>query len=364
MKINELHQEWFAYKEQRVKPSSLASYETAYATYIAPYFQGWDMQQGVNNKQMNSFIDHLLHERGLSRKSAQDVKIVLGNILKYGSMEHDIPLFTYMIEYPTASMEKQHDLHYFTKEQCKTVFKAMDCDPSGELLGMVIGLTTGMRIGEIVGLRFEDVDFDAKTITVNRTIERVICERDGTKLNLDGVEVLSMAPSGRSAIVANPPKTSSSHRTCPLSALPMKWLRNYSKVQKPDRYIVSMSTKPIEPRTYRNWYYQELDKLGLPRLHPHCMRHTFASQPDGCEVFHPVQLLKRKDAKAGRFPHVCRESSFPGSRSPLSSGILLPALPRLFPKISYSCFSSFYIKLPIKLLRWISVGPFSFSAAM
>lgn len=43
MKINELHQEWFAYKGQRVKPSSLASYETAYATYIAPYFQGWDI---------------------------------------------------------------------------------------------------------------------------------------------------------------------------------------------------------------------------------------------------------------------------------------------------------------------------------
>ena len=59
MKINELHQEWFAYKGQRVKPSSLASYETAYATYIAPYFQGWDMQQGVNNKQMNQFVDHL-----------------------------------------------------------------------------------------------------------------------------------------------------------------------------------------------------------------------------------------------------------------------------------------------------------------
>ena len=94
------------------------------------------MQHGVNNKQMNSFIDHLLHDRGLSRKSAQDVKIVLGNILKYGSMEHDIPLFTYMIEYPTASMEKQHDLHYFTREQCKVVFKAMDDDPSGELLGI------------------------------------------------------------------------------------------------------------------------------------------------------------------------------------------------------------------------------------
>ena len=184
------------------------------------------MMEGVNNKQMNQFIEHLIQSKGLSRKSAQDVKIVLGNMLKYGSMEHDIPLFTYMIEYPTAALEKKKDLHFFTKEQCKSVFKAMDDDPSGELLGMVIGLTTGMRIGEIVGLRFEDVDFDAKTITVNRTIERIVCERNGMKLNLSDSEVLSIASSGKSAIVANAPKTSSSHRTCPLSALPLKWLRH------------------------------------------------------------------------------------------------------------------------------------------
>ena len=278
MTITELHNEWFTYKSQRIKSSSLASYECAYNTYIAPYFSGHNMMEGVNNKQMNQFIEHLIQSKGLSRKSAQDVKIVLGNMLKYGSMEHDIPLFTYMIEYPTAALEKKKDLHFFTKEQCKSVFKAMDDDPSGELLGMVIGLTTGMRIGEIVGLRFEDVDFDAKTITVNRTIERIVCERNGMKLNLSDSEVLSIAPSGKSAIVANAPKTSSSHRTCPLSALPLKWLKAYAKVQKPERYIVGMGKKPIEPRTYRNWYYAKLDELGLPRLNPHCMRHTFATQ--------------------------------------------------------------------------------------
>lgn len=278
MTINELHREWFAYKSQRIKPSSLSSYECAYSTYIAPYFKEQDMQQGVNNKQMNLFVEHLMKDCKLSRKSAQDVKIVLGNMLKYGSMEHEIPLFTYMIEYPTAAMEKRKDLHFFTKEQCKTVFKAMDDDPSGELLGMVIGLTTGMRIGEIVGLRFEDVDFEAKTITVNRTIERIVTERGGTRIDLTGLEVVSMADSGRSAIVANPPKTSSSHRTCPLSALPLKWLRAYSKTNTPSRYIVGLKQKPIEPRTYRNWYYQKLEELGLPKLNPHCMRHTFATQ--------------------------------------------------------------------------------------
>lgn len=276
MTIKELHSEWFAHKIQRIKPSSLASYECLFFTYIAPYFAEIDISLGVNNRQMNQFVEHLIHECKLSRKSSQDVKVVLCNMLKYGSMEHDIPLFTYMIEYPTAATEKKKDLHFFTKEQCRQVFKAMDEDPSSELLGMVIGLTTGMRIGEIVGLRFEDVDFEQKTVTVNRTIVRITTVRDGIALDLNKAEIIRN--SRLSAVVANPPKTSNSRRTCPLSALPLKWLKAYSKTNTPSRYIVGLKAEPIEPRTYTKWYYQKLDALGLPRLTPHCMRHTFATQ--------------------------------------------------------------------------------------
>ena len=171
MNINELHQEWFQYKAQRIKPSSLATYETSYSLYVAPYFAEHDMSQGVTNKQMNQFIDYLIHDRNLSRKSAQDCKIVLGNMLKYGATEHDFPLYTYHIEYPTAAMEQNHKIQFFSREHCRKVFQQMEADPSSHLLGMVIGLTTGMRIGELVGLRFSDCDLHEKTITVNRTIK-------------------------------------------------------------------------------------------------------------------------------------------------------------------------------------------------
>lgn len=273
MNISELHQEWFQYKDQRVKPSTLASYESLYSLYIKPYFSSHDMSQGVTNKQMNQFIDYLIHERGLSRKTAQDSKIVLTNMLRYGTEEHGLPFFSYHIEYPTASMEQRGRIQFFGKEECRKVFQQMEKDPDSLLLGMVIGLTTGMRVGELTGLRFSDVDLQAKTVSVNRTIERI--HTRGT-INLERVEVIST--SKNSVVVASPPKTASSRRTCPLSALPLKWIKLYSKSNPPDRYIVGLGKKPVEPRTFREWYHRELKLLGLPQLNPHCMRHTFATQ--------------------------------------------------------------------------------------
>ena len=273
MNINELHQEWFQYKGKRVKPSTLACYENLYVLYVKPYFAEHDMSQSVTNKQMNQFIEYLIHDRNLSRKTAQDCKILLTNVLRYGAEEHGFPFFSYHVEYPTASMEQRERIQFFSKEECRKVFQQMEADPDSMLLGLVIGLTTGMRIGELTGLRFSDVEIQAKTVSVNRTIERI--HTRGT-FNLEGVEVIGT--SKRSVVVASPPKTINSRRTCPLSALPLKWIKLYSKTNTPDRYIVGLGKKPVEPRTYRNWYYNELERLGLPKLNPHCMRHTFATQ--------------------------------------------------------------------------------------
>ena len=236
------------------------------------------MMLGVDNKQMNAFVNYLLDERKLTVKSTCDTKSVLTNILHFGSMNYDIPLHAYRVEYPSDSRSKSGQLRFFSKEQCAVVFKAMEDDPSSELLGVVIGLTTGMRIGEITGLRFGDVDFDRKTVEVSRTITRVQLDSADMDDALSGVDVITRSDSGRSFIVANSPKTPTSHRTCPLTAFAVKWIKNYAKSNTPDRYIVGLGKKPIEPRTYRSVYYKLLDRLGLPALHPHCMRHTFATQ--------------------------------------------------------------------------------------
>lgn len=283
MTIEQLYQEWFQYKKLRIKLSSLSTYSYQFTNHIEPYFKEYDIMQGVNNKQMIRFVDHLIFEKHLVVGSAQDVKNVLTNMLTFGNMQYEIPMFVYKIDYPTISTGRSHGLQFFSRDDCRTVFKAMENNPSSELLGIVIGLTTGMRIGELVGLRFEDVDFNAKTVSVNRTIERVLAHGNNKAfkdevVNTQRVELLSAARSGRSAVIASSPKTASSRRTCPLTSLPLKYLRLYSRCFNEKRYIIGLSEKPIEPRIYRNIYYKILEDLGLPALHPHCMRHTFATQ--------------------------------------------------------------------------------------
>lgn len=274
MNIKELHDEWFHYKGKRVKASTLATYESLYDLYVESYFAGHDMSKGVTNKEMNQFVEYLIRDKGLSLRTARDSKVVLGNMLGYGATEHNFPLYPYRIEYPTAAKEQGRRIRFFSKEDCRKVFQKMEQDPDSRRLGLILGLTTGMRVGELVGLRFSDVDLQGKTISVNRTIQRIYL-RPG--ISLDGLEIISEGEN-KSVVVANSPKTANSRRTCPLSALPLKWIRLYSKVNTPDRYIIGLGKKPIEPRTFRNWYYDELELLGLPLLNPHCMRHTFATQ--------------------------------------------------------------------------------------
>lgn len=278
--IDQLFNEWFDYKSTRIKASSLSSHAQHFK-YIKPYFQNTDMSLGVDNKAMTKFIDHLF-SLGLCNKTVQDAKIVVTNMLKYASMKYDTPTFQYHIEYPTENLSKRKPIQFFSKDECKKVFAEMDAKPTPKLLGLVIGLTTGMRIGEICGLKFSDIDFDSKTITVNRTIVRVNLNVNGKCVKLDNTEVISFGSIKQaSALVANTPKTINSQRTCPLAALPLKWLKAYKKSPfcvGSDPYILSLGLIPLEPRNYRNWYYEELARLGLPALNPHCMRHTFATQ--------------------------------------------------------------------------------------
>ena len=282
LKIKQVFDEWFDYKSKRVKTSTLSTYCNHFR-YIHLYFVDKDMSSGVTNKEMTKFVEYLL-SIGLSKKTAQDVKIVLTNILKYLSLQYDTPTYQYNIDYPTDNLGKRSQIKFFSKEDCKKVFEEMEKDPDPRLLGMVIGLTTGMRIGEICGLKYTDIDFDEKTISVNRTIERIVINWSGKVIDYGNNDVIRIGNHRQSSVVvANPPKTINSVRKCPVAKLPLKWLKEFKntpfmKAKPNDCYVLSLSPFPIEPRVYRNYYYKELEKLGLPKLNPHCMRHTFATQ--------------------------------------------------------------------------------------
>lgn len=138
---------------------------------------------------------------------------------------------------------------------------------------------TGIRLGELLGLQWSDIDFRAKMLHVRRTLNR-LQKRD---VSLD-----SELP--RTEIVIQEPKTENSVRDIPLLAPVISDLLNWRKVQEQDcltsgeaytenDFIV---TNPkgnfIEPRTFSDYYNQILQIAGLRHFTFHALRHTFASR--------------------------------------------------------------------------------------
>lgn len=132
-----------------------------------------------------------------------------------------------------------------------------------KLYGIIICLYTGLRIGELLALKWEDIDFRCGLLYVNRT------GRDGRDEN------------GVYTLICNSPKTTTSKRCIPLSRQIIKLLR-IIKSKSNSQYIISSKGKPVLIRSYQRSFEKLLDKLGIPRRGFHALRHTFATRAIEC----------------------------------------------------------------------------------
>ena len=130
-------------------------------------------------------------------------------------------------------------------------------------LGIFICLSTGMRIGEICGLRWQDVDVDDGVIMVRHTLQRIYILDEGER---------------HTEIILDTPKTSNSIRDIPMSSELLRIMKQFNKVVNDDYFVISNDINPIEPRTYRNYYKRLCKKLDIPELKFHGLRHSFATR--------------------------------------------------------------------------------------
>lgn len=285
MTLHELYEIWIKDKKLRVKMSTVCAYEGLYAKHIFPALGKEDVMT-LDRKKLKPFVDSLLER--LSRHSTRDVLIVVKNMLKFADEELDmnVPSCTWRYKWPTASREGKKNLERYTVQELKKIVDYLENNPSSRNLGLLIAIGTGLRIGEICGLRWEDVDVGAKTITVNRTIERI------SKRTEDGTGV-------KSKLIFSTPKSESSNRTVPLPSSVVQIVKNFSKTVRPDYYVVTSNAKPTEPRTYRNYYKKTVgDILGFDCLLKfHALRHSFASVmiENNVDVKTVSQLLGHSD---------------------------------------------------------------------
>lgn len=255
---------WLMKKKYEVRESTFANYCNLLNNTIIPCL-GDIPCENFNNKIIQQFAYWAKEkggseQKGVSEHYIKDCLLIIKAIIKDGQDENVFPDFGLKrIKVPKTLMIESTKKTY-TEEEYKKIIKYILDNISPRSLGVLIGIFTGMRIGEICALKWDDIDFKDKIINVNKTVQRIYNQ-------LDEFE--------KSKIVITPCKTENSQRSVPIAADLYKMLKAL-RTNGGD-YVLTGTTKLIEPRTFRKFYTKMMNDCGVAPIKFHSLRHTFAS---------------------------------------------------------------------------------------
>ena len=248
---------WKEDKKQYVKRSTFAAYTLLIENHILPSFGEMAL---VEEQDVQTFVFRKLNE-GLSHKTIKDILIVLKMILRFGAKNQMTAYRQIDIKFPTE--RDKHSIDILNRSHQKQIMEYIRLHFTFKNLGIYICLSAGMRIGEICALTWDDLDVENGIIHVRKTIQRIYVIEEHRKYT---------------EVILDTPKTKNSIREIPMTKNLLKMIRPIKKIVNGNFYVLTNEPKPTEPRTYRNYYKQFMQSLGLPLMKFHGLRHSFATR--------------------------------------------------------------------------------------
>ena len=248
-----------------IKPSSkertYIRYWQLIRTHIAPKTGEIDLND-LTPIVLQSFVTKLLNSgnkktgKGLSANTVNAIISVMQNSLKTAH------LLGYVKEY-TANMIKrpklkERKIECFTLSEQKKIEAAVFESKKTKLLGIVLCLYSGLRIGELIALQWKDIDIAKGLLTVSRSCHDT---------------------SG--GIVFDEPKTAMSRRIIPLPKQLLPKLKGIKKSNNSD-FVVSVGGNAVSVRSYQRSFELLLKRLNIDHRGFHSLRHTFATRALEC----------------------------------------------------------------------------------
>lgn len=249
--VCELFDEWLTAVRLKVKISTYACYNIKIIKHILPAFGGMTYEKlTINN--LHEFIEKKLNE-GLSAKYVSDIIVVFKSMTKYASKIHGYANPLENVVLPKKEKKKMKLLSKFEQEKLSSfVLK----NPNNTRIGVLLSYYAGLRIGEVCGLRWCDIDLCKGILKVERTVQRIY-ENGSTKLIVDS------------------PKSRSSVREIPLPEFLIEILKKFKTSDS--AFVLSGTERLIEPRTLQYRFKSLLKKADLPSINYHSLRHMFAT---------------------------------------------------------------------------------------
>lgn len=255
--ISQIADLWKEEKRQFVKKSTFAAYSLIVETHLLPAFGNLTT---VTEKGVQDFVLHKLNG-GLSQKTIKDMLIVLRMILKYGAKKNYYVYAPIDVIFPTD--RERQELEVLSIANQKKIMRFVEENFTFRNLGIFICLSTGIRIGEICALTWEDIDTENGIIHIRKTIQRIYIRENDIR---------------HTELMIDTPKTATSIRDIPMTKNLLSVLKPLRKVVNENFFVLTNDITPTEPRTYRNYYKKLLVKLHIPPIKFHGLRHSFATR--------------------------------------------------------------------------------------
>ena len=252
--VDKVYEEWLNAVVNRVKESTFANYKAKIEKHILPEFADIpcaDLSAG----RINEFINKKLAE-GLSASYVRDIFTIFKSMLKYAQEEYGFKLSLKNVVLPKTEKKQ---IEKISNAAQKRLVSYLRNNISLTAFGILISLFMGLRIGELCGLKWSDVDFGNKILHIRRTVQR-ISSANGSK---------------KTKVIISTPKSETSFRSVAVPDFLMEYFEKFRN--KADFFILSGSDKVIEPRTMQYRYKKILKSVEIENHNFHKLRHTFAT---------------------------------------------------------------------------------------
>ncbi|MCF0260983.1 MAG: site-specific integrase [Erysipelotrichaceae bacterium] len=244
MSFKSLWELFFEDSQARLKPSTLSSYQSIYNLHFAESFNAYDINS-ITPAMIREWQNELI-KKGLSLNSIHLVEVVLVSVFKFAVKYYDLPVNPFEKVDKVGKQRKEKPMVIWTVNDLDA---ALEYEPDNEFrTAYTLLFFSGMRIREMIALQWQDIDFDSKTVHIERNLQK-----DGS---------YSTPKSGKDRFVTLPDEV-------------IQALKDY----KSQSYCTDLDS-PVFHHNYASYdrhLKTIIQKSGLSRITLHDLRHSHAS---------------------------------------------------------------------------------------
>ena len=257
---------WLNHNRIRLKEQTVAKYRQLIVHHIIPSIGKLPIEK-VNDAELNRFLlEKKEHGRldgtgGLSPSYVRTIAFIVKSALCYAADCNYCEPVRGAVVLPSS---KKEVLDVLTRTEQAVLEQYLEREICDKKLGILLSLYAGLRIGEVCGIQWSDVNFQNATLHVHSTVERISNTAYTSK-------------DQRTKLVLSDVKTNTSDRLIPIPKNLLRILKEYSTGC--DGFILAGTTYPyIDPRSLQYYHRKCLSACSIRYVNYHVLRHTFATR--------------------------------------------------------------------------------------